>query len=277
MRIFTLDGQSYDVLVPVDGGLTREAVVADGPLAGRTKAHSMQRDLAGTFYNYTLKFSALRRNVGQYDALYEELTAPVAFHRLVVPYAQGMMEYEAYISKVPDTLKSCFRGVREWGDASVTFTAMEPQRVPGEDQPRVPLIGSPDAGNKLFRIDGLGYDVIVKKDGGVNREADIADGPLAKRSMAYRMRRDLAGTFYNYTMAFDTTYLNVAQYDALYEILTAPVDNHQIMVPYGQGFLEYQAYISKVTDSLKSCIHGVQRWGDLTVTFTAVSPHRRPQ
>lgn len=69
----------------------------------------------------------------------------------------------------------------------------------------------------------------------------------------------------------------MAQYDALYEILTAPVDNHQIMVPYGQGFLEYQAYISKVTDSLKSCIYGVQRWGDLTVTFTAVSPHRRPQ
>ena len=40
MRIFTLDGQSYDVLVPVDGGLTREAVVADGPLAGQIgRAH----------------------------------------------------------------------------------------------------------------------------------------------------------------------------------------------------------------------------------------------
>ncbi len=276
MQIFKMDGVAYDVLVPLDGGLTREAIVADGPLAARTKAYTMQRDLAGTFYNYTLKFSALRRAVGQYDEFYEELTAPVESHRLVVPYAQSTLEYEAYVSKVSDSLKSCIAGIREWGDASVTFTAMELQRIPGEDTPRVPLIGSPDSGNKLFRIDGLGYAVIVKRDGGLAREADITDGPLAKRSMAYRMRRDLAGTFYNYTFAFDTTYLNVAQYDALFEILSAPVDSHQVIVPYGQDFLEYEAYISKVTDTLKSCIHGVQRWGDLTVTFTAKAPQRRP-
>lgn len=277
MRILTMDGVGYDILVPVDGGLTREADIADGPLAGRTKDHRMQRDLAGTFYNYTIKFAALRRAVSQYDTFYDELTAPVVSHRLIVPYAQGMMEYEAYVSKVPDALKSCFKGINEWGDASVTFSAMEPQRIPGEDQPRVPLVGSPQSGNKLFRIDGLGYDVVIKRDGGLTREADIADGPLAKRSLAYRMRRDLAGTFYNYKLAFDTTYLNVAQYDALYEILTAPVDSHQIVVPYGQCFMEYEAYISKVTDSLKSCIHGVQRWGDLTVTLTAVEPQRRPE
>lgn len=276
MRIFKMDGQTYDVIVPVDGGLTREAVVADGPLAGRTKAWTMQRDLAGTFYNYTLKFSALRRNVRQYDDFYEALTAPVECHRLVVPYAQGFLEYEAYVTKVPDALKSCFQGVREWGDASVTFTAMEPQRFPDEPQDALPLVGNGPSANKLFQIDGVGYDIIIKKDGGLTREADIADGPLAKRSMGWRMRRDLAGTFYNYTMAFDTTYLNVAQYDALYEVLTAPVDSHKVMVPYGQGFLEYEAYISKVADSLKSCIHGVQRWGDLTVTFTAVEPQRRP-
>ncbi len=276
MRIFTLNGRTYDVLVPVDGGLVREADIADGPLVGRTKAYTMQRDLAGTFYNYTLKFSALRRDVRQYDALYEELTAPVECHRLVVPYAQGTMAYEAYISKVPDTLKACFRGVREWGDASVTFTAMEPQRVPGEDIPAVDLIGNLPSANKLFRIDGISYDVIIKRDGGLSREADIADGPLSKRSMAWRMRRDLAGTFYNYTLAFDTTYLNVAQYDALYDRLTAPVDSHKLVVPYAQGFIEYEAYITKVTDSLLSCIHGVRRWGNLAVTFTAVEPQRRP-
>lgn len=275
MRIFKMDGVSYGVLVPLDGGLTREADIADGPLADRMQNHKMQRDLAGTFYNYTMKFSANRRNVGQYDAFFERLTAPVESHQLVVPYGQGTMEYEAYVTKVPHVLKSCFNGIREWGDASVTFTAMEPQRLPGENVAAL-LIGSSQSANKLFSVDGVGYDVIIKRDGGLTCEADIADGPLAKRSLAYRMRRDLAGTFYNYTLAFDTTYLNVAQYDALYEILTAPVDSHQIVVPFGQEFMEYEAYISKVTDSLKSCIHGVQRWGDLTVTFTAMEPQRRP-
>ncbi len=276
MRIFKMDGVAYDVLVPLDGGLTREADISDGPLVGRMQNYKMQRDLAGTFYNYTLKFGALRRNVGQYDAFFERLTAPVESHQLVVPYGQGSMEYEAYVSKVNHTLKSCFNGVREWGDGSVTFSAMEPQRLPGENM-SVPLIGGAKSANNLFSVDGVGYNVIIKRDGGVNCEADIADGPLTKRSMAYRMRRDLAGTFYNYTMAFDTTYLNVDQYDALYQVLTAPVDSHIVVVPFAQEFMEYEAYISKVTDALKSCIHGVQRWGDLAVTFTAVEPQRRPR
>lgn len=130
--------------------------------------------------------------------------------------------------------------------------------------------------SRLFKLDGRNYDVIVKLDGGVAREADIADGPLAGRTMAYRMQRDLAGTFYNYTMKFDATRLSATEYDALYEELTAPVESHQVTVPYGQGIMVYEAYISKVTDALKDCIGGVNRWGDLTVTFTAMEPQRYP-
>ena len=49
-----------------------------------------------------------------------------------------------------------------------------------------------------------------------------------------------------------------------------------VTVPYGQGTVTFEAYVSGVEDELKRMGDGFNRWGGLTVTFTAMSPKRRP-
>lgn len=127
----------------------------------------------------------------------------------------------------------------------------------------------------VFKIDGVSYDVMVP-DGGLQRTASVLDGDNAGRSKSGRMIRDVIGTYYNYSLQIDTSNLNMAQYDTLYEVLTAPADSHSIVVPYGQGTLTFEAYISNVSDSVKLMTDGKTLWGDLSVTFTAMGPKRTP-
>ena len=74
----------------------------------------------------------------------------------------------------------------------------------------------------------------------------------AGRVMSGLMVRDIIGTYHNYSsMTPGYQKLDFADYDALYELLTAPVDCHSITVPYGQGTATFDAYISNADDVLK--------------------------
>lgn len=127
----------------------------------------------------------------------------------------------------------------------------------------------------LFKVDGVAYPVIVEP-GGLKRKAAVLDGENAGRAKSGKMIRDVIGTYYNYTLKLNTRGLAVAQYDTLYEVLSAPVDYHTIEMPYGQSTLTFQAYVSNVEDSLLD--KGTEKtfWGDMSVTFTALAPKRVP-
>ncbi len=92
--------------------------------------------------------------------------------------------------------------------------------------------------------------------------------------MSGKKNRDVIGTYYNYTLSLDTRGLAVDEYDALYEVLSAPVDYHTIQMPYGQGAITFQAYVSNVDDRLLDKSTGKALWGQMTVTFTALAPQR---
>lgn len=123
----------------------------------------------------------------------------------------------------------------------------------------------------LFTVDGRSFDVIVSS---LQRKASVLDGKNAGRTLSGRMERDIIGTYYNYTLGIDPKLMTPADYDALYEILTAPTDSHGLVVPYGQGTISFNAYISNAEDTLKR-MSGINLWSDLAVTFTAMEPKRR--
>lgn len=129
--------------------------------------------------------------------------------------------------------------------------------------------------NPVFKIDDVAYNVIVP-DGGIKRSASVLDGENAGRAKSGRMIRDIVGTYYNYTLQIETNGLNANQYDALYEVLTAPVDYRTIVVPYGQGTLTFQGYISNVEDTIKMIEGDRITWGGLSVNFIAMAPARTP-
>lgn len=120
-------------------------------------------------------------------------------------------------------------------------------------------------------IDGATFDVGVAS---IKRRARIEDGPNQGTSKRGDWIRDVYGTHYDYILSFDTSAgLTRADYDTLYQVLTAPVEFHTIVVPYGQSTLSFTAGITGAEDNVILMDDGTV-WGNLSITFRAKSPQR---
>ena len=127
----------------------------------------------------------------------------------------------------------------------------------------------------MFKVDGIEFTkAVVDKP---KRSFQILDGENAGRLIRIaKMERDVLGTFYNYSMNIDSRFMSKEEYDALYDLLSAPVDSHTIEVPYGQTIWVYEAYVTNGTDELIGVINGVNIWANLSINFIAMEPQRRP-
>ena len=124
---------------------------------------------------------------------------------------------------------------------------------------------------QVVTIDGASFDVGVEY---IKRQARIEDGPNAGNSKRGDWIRDVYGTYYDYILAFDTSAgLTRVDYDPLYRILTAPVEFHTLVVPYGQSTLTFTAGITGAEDNVILMDDGTV-WGNLSITFRAKSPQR---
>lgn len=126
-----------------------------------------------------------------------------------------------------------------------------------------------------FTVDGTAYGVKVPT-GGLKRSFDIMDGQNAGRMLSGRMTRDIIGTFYNYELQIERDSASLAEYDSLFQVLSAPVDYHTVVFPYGQETLTFQAYVTKGSDSLVRIAGDKNYWGGLTIQFVAMEPQRTP-
>lgn len=122
--VFTIDGVDLRLWVTE---LTRNFAVTDSENSGRLQNSNMHRDIVGTFYNYTLSIDPVNSNRADYDTFYEIITSPTPSHRLVLPYGQRKLEFNAYVTNGADKLKIT-DDINEWSGLSVNFVAMEPQR-----------------------------------------------------------------------------------------------------------------------------------------------------
>ena len=124
---------------------------------------------------------------------------------------------------------------------------------------------------RIITIDGATFDVGVAS---IKRCARIEDGPNQGTSKRGDWIRDVYGTHYDYILSFDTSAgLTRADYDTLYQVLTAPVEFHTIVVPYGQSTLSFTAGITGAEDNVILMDDGTV-WGNLSITFKAKSPQR---
>ena len=124
---------------------------------------------------------------------------------------------------------------------------------------------------QVVTIDGTSFDVGVEY---IKRQARIEDGPNAGNSKRGDWIRDVYGTFYDYILAFDTSSgLSREDYDTMYGILTAPVEFHTLVVPYGQSTLSFEAGITGAEDNVILMDNGTV-WGNLSITFRAKKTQR---
>jgi len=124
-------------------------------------------------------------------------------------------------------------------------------------------------------LDGVTYNTlhVVR----LTRSFSILDGENAGRVLSGEMQRDVIGTYYNYQVELDPDAANRADYDAFFEAISAPVDSHTLVVPYAQGTLTFQAYVTQGQDELTLMEENANRWENLTFNFVAMSPARRPE
>lgn len=124
---------------------------------------------------------------------------------------------------------------------------------------------------QVVTIDGTPFDVGVAY---IKRKARIPDGPNAGEAKRGDWIRDVYGTFYDYILAFDTSAgLSKEDYDTMYSLLTAPVEFHTLVVPYGQSTLSFNAGITGAEDNVILMDDGTV-WGNLSITFRAKKPQR---
>lgn len=119
---------------------------------------------------------------------------------------------------------------------------------------------------KRLTMDGTTYRVRLVYNTLV-RAFELVEGPNAGDMMSGRHERDLKGTGYTYSMGIEPDPDFPADYDNLFDELSAPVDSHVITVPYGQGTLTYSAEITGGQDTYDGTLSGVEQWKGLSVTF----------
>ena len=130
--------------------------------------------------------------------------------------------------------------------------------------------------NGVFTIDGMEYRVQVKD---LKRGFKVTDSEHSGRVQDFSMHRDVIGTFYNYTLEINPDPSFRADYDAFYDVVSAPVASHIMVFPYGHETLEFRAYVTSGEDSLSVRDEGgnrVNRWNGLSLNFIAMEPQRRP-
>ena len=122
-------------------------------------------------------------------------------------------------------------------------------------------------------LDGVTYPNIHFVS--IQRSFQVLDGENAGRIMTGDMERDIIGTYYNYAVEVDADDASPEEYDRFYQVISAPVDSHTIIVPYAQGTLTFKAYATNGKDDLQYMMDAQNRWGNLSFNFIAMSPQRR--
>ena len=124
----------------------------------------------------------------------------------------------------------------------------------------------------MIKIDGIEY----KADwvtGSLEQTADIINGDNSGRLQGTKsMYLEYVGTFFNTSAQIHRSAdCTDAEWDNLYLTLANPINNHTVVLPFGQGSLETEIYISKIKRKYISKNKGRKLWEKVyDVTFTVV-------
>ena len=127
----------------------------------------------------------------------------------------------------------------------------------------------------MINIDGVSYNINVTS---LKRTADFLDR-YADRTQDGVLHRELIGVYFNYKLQFgQPDDSNVADYQALWDVLSAAVTFHTVTIPNeGASDYTFTAYFANVNDELEIVKgSGTAYWKNLQADFIAQSPAATP-
>lgn len=130
MSYLKLNGTAFDVKVAI-GEYERHFDVLDGEGTGRVKTGGMVRDIIGTYIGHNIKVFRRGDNYQGLDELWDFLVAHSTDKQGVLLEAadgQSVISYRAYYTSASQPIEKVEKGVNYWGELSISFTPMEPQK-----------------------------------------------------------------------------------------------------------------------------------------------------
>ena len=128
----------------------------------------------------------------------------------------------------------------------------------------------------MFRIDDKYYNVDFLSKDGLGQTADILDGDNSGRLQTTgAMYLDYLGTFFNHSIKLRRN-INCSdeEWNNLFLALANPIHEHNIDVPFGNGILTLDIYVSQVKRNLIKVDFGqdgrLNHW-EKTIEFTATA------
>lgn len=121
-----IDGTYFDVpLVSVK----REAKVLDKYAEREEETGDLLRELIGVYLNFTLSFGTIDDD-DIYEALWDKLTEPVAFHDVTLPSTKKSYSFRCYVSSVSDGMEKIMDDTVKFKGLTCKYIAKAPWRTP---------------------------------------------------------------------------------------------------------------------------------------------------
>ena len=124
-----MDGKEYRIRVVYDS-MYLSFELQEGDNAGKMLNWETYRDMKGTEYSHQMDVEPDPFFQEDFDAFFHAVSAPVASHRVELPYGQDTISYDAQIhsGRMKDGGK--LAGKRRWHGLSILFVPIRPQRYP---------------------------------------------------------------------------------------------------------------------------------------------------
>lgn len=121
-------------------------------------------------------------------------------------------------------------------------------------------------------IDNVSYDVVA----GIKRTANITPSQISGMLLDKTYFNDVIGTYLQYEVQLAIPHESEPEYAALYEVLTDPVADHRVILPYNNTAVEIVGRIETISDSYVETVHKnndvVNLWRNITFVITANHP-----
>lgn len=124
-----------------------------------------------------------------------------------------------------------------------------------------------------FIMDGIEYNVHVMS---LKRQFEVKEASQMLTMQSGDIRRDILGTYYNYTITLREKSGDVEALDALWEAISQPVEYHECVFPYNQTTITQRMYVKSGTQEIRRMYDNGTHWRDLTISFLAKAPRVLP-
>jgi len=126
MNLIKIDGVNYNIGAVA---LKRNGeIIYDHLTKGTVLDFSEIEDAVAVRYSYSFSIEAKPGvNNAEYDEFYYDITTPKSARFIELPFAQSKIAFWAKVKAVSDVLYKS-HGENKWGNLSVEFTPVKPQR-----------------------------------------------------------------------------------------------------------------------------------------------------